>query len=269
MTTWKEKWERDIEKPNPEILEKFQAKSQEFLTWMTYYRSALREVETKFQILADECALLNDRNPINDIQTRLKSPQSITNKLQRKGLALTKENIENEVLDVAGVRVVCSFIDDIDRLAKAFLEQDDVRLVKKKDYIRHPKPNGYRSLHLIVETPIFLMHEKKMMKVEVQLRTIAMEFWASLEHQMRYKKDLSKNSSSRFRNICSSARKSARCSTPTCRRFATKSTTKRSSPKGKSSPTSEATQENPDRKSCRDLFYPFFSIPLFRYPPAA
>ena len=191
MTTWKEKWERDIEKPNPEILEKFQAKSQEFLTWMTYYRSALREVETKFQILADECALLNDRNPINDIQTRLKSPQSITNKLQRKGLALTKENIENEVLDVAGVRVVCSFIDDIDRLAKAFLEQDDVRLVKKKDYIRHPKPNGYRSLHLIVETPIFLMHEKKMMKVEVQLRTIAMEFWASLEHQMRYKKDLS------------------------------------------------------------------------------
>ena len=108
MTTWKEKWERDIEKPNPEILEKFQAKSQEFLTWMTYYRSALREVETKFQILADECALLNDRNPINDIQTRLKSPQSITNKLQRKGLALTKENIENEVLDVAGVRVVCS-----------------------------------------------------------------------------------------------------------------------------------------------------------------
>lgn len=185
------KHEKEIEKPDPAILEKFQARTQEFQTLMTYYRSAIREVETKFQILADESALLNDRNPVNDIQTRLKSPQSILEKLERKGLSLCWENIENEVSDVAGVRVVCPFIDDIDRLAGAFLEQDDVHLIRKKDYIRHPKENGYRSLHLIIETPIYLMHEKKMMKVEVQLRTIAMEFWASLEHQMRYKKDLS------------------------------------------------------------------------------
>ncbi|EOS62059.1 hypothetical protein C815_00186 [Firmicutes bacterium M10-2] len=166
--------------------------SLEFLSLMTYYRAAIREVETKFQILADESTLLNDRNPINDIQTRLKSPKSIFDKLESKELEVSIENIEQEIFDVAGIRIVCPFIDDIDRLANAFLEQDDIVLIKKKDYIRNPKRNGYRSLHLIVEVPIFLMHEKKMMKVEVQLRTIAMEFWASLEHQMRYKKALSK-----------------------------------------------------------------------------
>lgn len=174
-----------------EQFEKILENSLEFLSLMTYYRSAIREVETKFQILADESTLLNDRNPINDIQTRLKSPQSILDKLERKNLEISTENIEQEIFDVAGIRVVCPFIDDIDRLANAFLEQDDIVLINKKDYIRNPKPNGYRSLHLIVEVPIFLMHEKKMMKIEVQLRTIAMEFWASLEHQMRYKKELS------------------------------------------------------------------------------
>ncbi len=183
---------QNTKKPSIEQSEIILESSLEFLSLMTYYRAAIREVETKFQILADESTLLNDRNPINDIQTRLKSPKSIFDKLESKELEVSIENIEQEIFDVAGIRIVCPFIDDIDRLANAFLEQDDIVLIKKKDYIRNPKRNGYRSLHLIVEVPIFLMHEKKMMKVEVQLRTIAMEFWASLEHQMRYKKALSK-----------------------------------------------------------------------------
>ena len=109
----------------------------------------------------------------------------------RKDLPLTLDAIENNLFDIAGVRVVCSFVDDIYMLADCLLRQDDITLIGRKDYIEHPKGNGYRSLHLIVEVPIFLQNEKKLMKVEVQLRTIAMEFWANLEHQLRYKKNLS------------------------------------------------------------------------------
>ena len=157
---------------------------------MAYYRCAMMEMETKFNVLDEELSLEYDRNPIETIKVRLKSPESIGDKLTRRGLAPTIENIEQNLFDIAGVRVICSFPEDIYMLADSLLRQDDIRLVEKKDYIAHPKPNGYRSLHLIVEIPIFLHDEKRMMKVEVQLRTIAMDCWASLEHKIRYKKDL-------------------------------------------------------------------------------
>ena len=158
---------------------------------MSCYRCAILEVETKFRVLNEQFSLQHERNPIDSIKTRLKSPESIRGKLERKNLPLTIESIENELFDVAGIKVICSFVDDIYMLADCLLQQDDIRLIKKKDYIKNPKKNGYRSLHLIVEIPIFLQNEKRLMKVEVQLRTIAMEFWANLEHKLRYKKDLS------------------------------------------------------------------------------
>lgn len=159
---------------------------------MSYYRCAILEVETKFKVLDEQFSLLHERNPIEDIESRLKSPESIFEKLKRKNLPLTIESIENGLFDVAGVRVICSFTDDIYMLADCLIKQDDIKLIKMKDYIKNPKPNGYRSLHLIVEVPIFLQDGKRYMKVEVQLRTIAMECWANLEHKLRYKKDLSK-----------------------------------------------------------------------------
>ena len=127
---------------------------------------------------------------IESIHTRIKSQTSIVKKLQKKNLVLTIPNIENNIFDIAGVRVVCSFVDDIYTLSQSFLNQDDIRLIEIKDYIKNPKENGYRSLHLIIEIPIFLSDEKKWVKVEVQFRTIAMDFWASLEHKIRYKKNL-------------------------------------------------------------------------------
>ena len=156
---------------------------------MAYYRCALMEIETKFNVLNEEYSLQFDRNPISSIKTRLKSPISIKEKLERNDFPVTTESIEQNLNDVAGIRVICSFPEDVYALANALLRQDDIVLVKKKDYIKNPKDNGYRSLHLIVAVPIFLSCEKRIMKVEIQLRTIAMDFWASLEHQLRYKKD--------------------------------------------------------------------------------
>ncbi len=157
---------------------------------MACYRCAILEVETKFKVLNEQLSLLHERNPIESITSRLKSPESIYEKIHRKDLNMSLENIEENLFDVAGVRVVCSFVDDIYMLADCLLSQDDIRLIKRKDYIKNPKPNGYRSLHLIIEVPIFLTDEKKMMKVEVQLRTVAMELWASIEHKIYYKKDI-------------------------------------------------------------------------------
>lgn len=157
---------------------------------MSRYRCAILEVETKFRVLNEQLSLERERNPIDSIKTRLKSPESIREKLLRKNLPLTLEAIETSLYDIAGIRVICSFIDDIYMLADCLINQDDIRLIETKDYIKNPKPNGYRSLHLIVEIPIFLQNEKRFMKVEVQLRTIAMEFWANLEHRIRYKKDI-------------------------------------------------------------------------------
>ncbi len=161
-----------------------------FAELMMRYKCAMLEVKTKLDVLNTQLSLENDRNPFESIESRLKSPQSIMEKLNRKGLAPTVESIEENLNDVAGIRVICSFPEDIYILADELCSQDDIRLVERKDYIKQPKPNGYRSLHLIVEIPIFIMPEKKYMRVEVQLRTIAMDFWASLEHKLKYKKNL-------------------------------------------------------------------------------
>lgn len=162
---------------------------QEFNKLMAYYRCAIMEIETKFNVLNEEFSLQYDRNPINGMKSRLKKFSSIVEKLERKNIPMSVEAIEENLNDIAGIRVVCAFPDDVYMLADAFLAQDDITLIKKKDYIANPKPNGYRSLHLIVSVPIFLAHEKRVMKAEIQLRTIAMDSWASLEHQLRYKKD--------------------------------------------------------------------------------
>ena len=164
----------------------------EWQEMMTKYNCAIREIRTKFEVLNDELSIKSNRNPIHGIYSRIKSPRSIIDKLHRKGLDLTMDNIQREIHDIAGVRVICDFADDIYEIADMLLKQDDIRLLTYKDYIRAPKPNGYRSYHMIVETPVFFSDGKEMMKVEVQLRTIAMDFWASLEHELRYKKDLDK-----------------------------------------------------------------------------
>lgn len=163
---------------------------QQYNKLMAYYRCAMMEFETKFNVLNEEFSLQYDRNPISDIKTRLKNPMSIKDKLDRKNLPVTIENIENNLNDIAGVRVVCAFPDDVYMLAESLLKQDDIKLIAKKDYIKNPKQNGYRSLHLIVSVPIFLARTKRIMKVEIQLRTISMDSWATLEHQLKYKKDI-------------------------------------------------------------------------------
>lgn len=173
-----------------ETLGRMQIRSQEYRRLMAYYNCALMEVETKFQVLNEEFSMLHDYNPIVSIQSRLKEAESIKEKLERYGCPSTLEAVEKDLNDVAGVRVICSFPQDVYMIADALLSQDDVNLLQKKDYIAKPKPNGYRSLHLIVEVPIFLSNTKKMIKVEIQLRTIAMDCWATLEHQLNYKKGL-------------------------------------------------------------------------------
>lgn len=157
---------------------------------MAYYRCALMEIETKFKVLNEEFAVDSESNPVESIKSRIKSPDSLFEKLIRKGCELTPEAIMEGVDDVAGIRVICSTKSDVYMLADALLMQPDVELIAEKDYIKNPKPNGYRSLHLIVATPINLLDGSKMMKVEVQLRTLAMDAWASLEHKIKYKKDL-------------------------------------------------------------------------------
>lgn len=172
------------------MMNKIQETMMPFATLMTYYRCAMMEIETKFKVLNEQFALQYDRNPIETIKTRIKSPEGIIRKLRKRSLPLTVNSIEENITDVAGIRIICSFPQDIYRLADYLLEQDDITLIEKKDYISNPKESGYRSLHLIVAVPIFLANEKRLMKVEVQLRTIAMDFWASLDHKLRYKKDI-------------------------------------------------------------------------------
>lgn len=176
--------------PKERIKEWIKAYAAPYKELMAYYRCAMMEVETKFRVLSEELSLEYDRNPIETIKTRLKSVESIGDKLSGMNKPITVESIEQNLRDVAGVRVICGLPSDIYNLADAFLSQDDITLIEKRDYIANPKPNGYRSLHLIVEIPIFLHDEKKMMKVEVQLRTISMDWWASLDHKIRYKKDV-------------------------------------------------------------------------------
>lgn len=173
-----------------DVQERIHEYARPYRELIAYYRCAMMQIETRFNVLDEELSLQYDRNPIESIKTRLKSLESIVDKAVRKQVPLTVESIEQNLKDVAGVRVICSHPSDIYTLADAFLKQDDITLIDKKDYIANPKPNGYRSLHLIVETPIFLHDKKKMMKVEVQFRTISMDWWASLEHKIRYKKDV-------------------------------------------------------------------------------
>jgi len=172
-----------------DVLEKAKEKSKDFLKLMTYYKCAMMEIETKLNVMKEEFALSHDRSPIKNISARLKTPQAIWEKLNRYGKPQNLSAAEEFINDIAGVRVTCSFIEDVYMLVDSILSQDDITLVEKKDYIANPKPNGYRSLHLIVSVPIFLINEKRTVKVEIQFRTIAMDFWASVEHQLRYKKD--------------------------------------------------------------------------------
>lgn len=171
----------------PEEFKKYFGKVQELFT---LYTCAIREVNTKLENLNQELEFTKERNPIQYIDYRIKNPQSILEKMKRNHLELTEENLRNEIFDIAGIRVICSYIEDIYAIAEMLTKQDDITLIKKKDYIHNPKESGYRSLHLIIETPVFLSENKHFVKVEVQIRTIAMDFWASLEHQLRYKSDV-------------------------------------------------------------------------------
>lgn len=173
-----------------ENLLKKKDKYKEFQLLMMKYDCALSEVRTKLDVLNKELSLRNNRNPFEAIKMRIKTPVSIYNKLSGKGLDYTLDNIRKNVSDIAGIRVICSFVDDIYMLADCLAKQDDINVIQRKDYIEKPKKSGYRSLHLIIEVPIFLTQEKEFMKVEVQFRTIAMDFWASLEHKMKYKKNI-------------------------------------------------------------------------------
>ena len=154
------------------------------------YTCAIKEIKTKFDVLNTQFNVKYKRNPISSVSTRLKSTESLVKKMLSRGIPVSVENAEHNINDIAGVRVICSYIDDIYEIAEALLRQDDVKLIARKDYIEHPKPNGYRSLHLIVRIPVFFSDGKREVNVEVQIRTIAMDFWASLEHQITYKREL-------------------------------------------------------------------------------
>ena len=188
--------EKDIEKSfaNQSFIENDYSRIKEYFEnfeeCMMIYNCAIREVRTKFEVLNDDLSVAYNRNPIEMIKSRIKKPQSIINKLKRRGFEISMESLVANLNDVAGIRIICSFVDDIYRVAGMFSSQDDVTVLEIKDYIKHPKENGYRSYHMIVEVPVFFAKRKQYVKVEVQLRTIAMDFWASLEHKIKYKKDV-------------------------------------------------------------------------------
>ena len=174
----------------PDIQTYFVNQAFEFQELMMMYSCAIREMRTKLEVQNGELSVHHQRNPIEFITSRVKKPLSIVEKLHRYGVPVSVESVEKNLNDVAGVRVICSFIDDIYTVADMLLRQDDITLIKKKDYIEHPKDNGYRSLHLIIEIPVFFSNQKKNMRVEVQIRTIAMDFCASVDHQLKYKQNI-------------------------------------------------------------------------------
>ena len=159
-------------------------------TMMFLYNSALKEVGTKLEILNDEFVHIHKYNPIEYIKSRIKTPESIVKKLKRDGYESTIENMRNYINDIAGIRIVCSFTSDIYRLAEMIGKQNDLTVICVKDYIKNPKVSGYKSFHMHVTVPIFLSDRVVDTKVEIQIRTIAMDFWASLEHKLRYKKNI-------------------------------------------------------------------------------
>lgn len=157
---------------------------------LMHYEAAIRMVRTRLEILNDELAMTQNQNPIASILSRRKRTVNIFEKLKRQSHPMTLESIKSNLNDVAGIRVICNFIDDIYKVARMLVQQDDVVLIQVKDYIQTPKPNGYRSYHMILEVPVFFSNKKENVRVEVQIRTVAMNFWASLEHQMKYKQDI-------------------------------------------------------------------------------
>lgn len=173
-----------------ELPEKLLDRVEQFKEIMMMYNCAIRSIRTKLEVLNDELSITNNRNPIEFIKTRIKKPRSIVNKLNRKGLDISLTSIVESLNDVAGIRVVCSFIDDIYSISDMLTRQDDIKLIEIKDYIKVPKPNGYRSLHLIVEIPVFFSDRTLPLKAEIQIRTIGMDFWASLEHKLKYKNNI-------------------------------------------------------------------------------
>lgn len=158
-----------------------------FMQEMQVYRAAIKEMQTKLEILDSEFEVKYDYNPIHHIESRLKSPESIVGKLKKDGHTVSIDSMLEHLNDIAGLRVICHYIDDVQKIAEMLISQDDVALIHKKDYIAHPKENGYRSLHLVLAIPIFLSGGKRTVRVEVQIRTIAMDLWASLEHDLHYK----------------------------------------------------------------------------------
>ena len=189
MTEMKEKKKKSITGEQLSLLEKtgFKEHAAEFFTEMQVYQAGIREIRTKLEILDEEFRIHHDHNPIHHIESRLKSPQSIIQKLVRRGLEVNIESMRSELYDVAGVRVIVQYLDDVERVASLLLTQDDITLIKRSDYVTNPKKSGYRSLHLVVEVPVFLAEGKKRVPVEIQIRSIAMDFWASLEHRLKYK----------------------------------------------------------------------------------
>ncbi|RKD73441.1 putative GTP pyrophosphokinase [Sinobaca qinghaiensis] len=150
-------------------------------------RFALREMETRLNILNEEFKVMHQHNPIDHIVSRIKSQQAIEEKLRRKGFSVSEKLAERYIRDIAGLRIICSFTDDVYHISRLLEQQADLRLTQKKDYIENPKPNGYQSLHLIIEVPVNRTTISEMIQVEVQIRTMAMDVWASLEHKMYYK----------------------------------------------------------------------------------
>ena len=171
-------------------MERMLMQDDSVLSWntaMLIYNSALKEMGTKVEILNDEFQHVHQYNPIEYVKTRLKTPESIVKKLKRDGYESTIENMRNYINDIAGIRIVCSFTSDIYKLAEMIGKQNDLTVISVKDYIRHPKESGYKSFHMHVTVPIFLSDRVVETKVEIQIRTIAMDFWASLEHKIYYK----------------------------------------------------------------------------------
>ncbi len=159
----------------------------EFFVLQCRYTAALREVQTKLEILDEEFHTCHRRNPIHHIESRIKTIPSMIEKLQRRHFTPSIATAVENLFDIAGIRVICSYVEDVYTIARLLTSQDDVKVLRTRDYIAKPKENGYRSLHLILEIPVFLQEGRVGIPVEVQLRTIAMDFWASLEHSMRYK----------------------------------------------------------------------------------
>jgi putative GTP pyrophosphokinase len=172
---------------NDNPIEQLRRIRHQLTRFMMMYQFALLEMETKVEILQQEFQLLHDYNPIEHTKSRLKDPESVMRKLMRKGGATSLADIRSSVKDIAGLRITCSFLSDIYRIADMLRNQDDLTIVSVKDYLQQPKPNGYKSLHLLIEVPVFMSDRQEAVPVEVQIRTIAMDFWASLEHKIFYK----------------------------------------------------------------------------------